>query len=337
MKTNSKEKSEILEEYRMYCIKGPKSYYDYENIEPKFNDCEKYEIKKSLGRGKYSDVYMAIDATTDRLVVIKLLKPVRKVKISREICILQAIKGGPYIIELLDICMDQMSKTPSLIFEHFSPISLKQIMLNLSDHDIRNYMYQIIVALDYSHSRGIMHRDVKPMNIIVDTNMKTLKLIDWGLSEFYIYEKEYNTRVSSRPYKSPELLLNYQLYDFSMDIWSLGCMLAAMLFKKDHFFLGRDNQDQLAKIVAVLGSNDFFDYIKKYQIVIEAQDYALYKNKPKIPFKNFINEEVADLCTDDALDLLSKMLLYDHNERILAREALKHPYFDPIRSQFENK
>ena len=337
MKTNSTERAKILEEYRMYCLKSPKNYYDYENVEPKFNDCEKYEIKKTLGRGKYSDVYMAIDSTTDKLVVIKLLKPVRKVKISREICILQALKGGPYIIDLLDVCMDQMTKTPSLIFEYFSPVSLKQIMLGLSDEEIRSYMYQVLVALDYCHSKGIMHRDVKPMNIIVDTSTKTLKLIDWGLSEYYIHDKEYNTRVSSRPYKSPELLLNYQLYDFSMDIWSLGCMLAAMIFKKDHFFLGRDNQDQLAKIVGILGSNDFFEYVKKYQIPVEAQDYALYKNKQKIPFKNFVNEGCAELCSEEALDLLNRMLIYDHNERILAREALKHPYFDPIRSRFENK
>lgn len=337
MKTNSLERQKTLEEYRMYCLKGPKSYYDYENIDPKFNDCEKYEIKKTLGRGKYSDVYMAIDTTTDKLVVIKLLKPVRKVKISREICVLQALKGGPYIIDLLDVCMDPMTKTPSLVTEFFSPISMKQIMLNLSDLEMRAYVYQVLVALDYCHSKGIMHRDVKPMNIIVDPETKTLKLIDWGLSEYYIHEKEYNTRVSSRPYKSPELLLNYQLYDFSMDIWSLGCMLAAMMFKKDHFFLGKDNPDQLVKIVAVLGSEDFLEYIKKYQITIDAQDYVLYRNKPKIPFRSFMNEGCAELCSDEALDLLDRMLIYDHGERILAREALKHPFFDPVRKQFENK
>lgn len=146
--------------------------------------------------------------------------------------------------------------------------------------------------------------------------------------------KGVNTRVSSRPYKSPELLLNYQLYDFSMDIWSVGCMLAAMIFRKDHFFLGKDNQDQIAKIVKILGSNDFFEYVKKYQIQVEPQDYALYKNKPKIAFASFINDGCASLCSPDALELLGMMLLYDHDERITAKEALSHRYFDPVRHQF---
>ena len=74
----------------------------------------------------------------------------------------------------------------------------------LPDMDIRYYLYQILKALDYCHSKGIMHRDVKPMNIIVDKESKTLRLIDWGLSEYYLPDKEYNVRVASRPFKGPE-------------------------------------------------------------------------------------------------------------------------------------
>ena len=240
-------------------------------------DCDNYEIMKTLGRGKYSDVYEGIDSKTNKPIVIKILKPVRKVKINREIRILQLLKGGPNIVELIDSCIDQATSTPSLIFEYVSPKNLKQIMHNLSLDDIKHYIYQVFLALDYCHSRGIIHRDIKPMNIIVDTTAKHLKVIDWGLSEFYHLNKELNTRVSSRPYKSPELLLGYQLYDFSMDIWSVGCMFAAMIFKKEHFFLGKDNGDQLVKIVAFLGSQEFFDLLKKYDIKVDAGEYPLYK------------------------------------------------------------
>ena len=241
------------------------------------SDCDNYEITKTLGRGKYSDVYEGIDSKTNKQVVLKILKPVRKVKINREIRILQILKGGPHIVELLEKCLDQATSTPSLIFEYVSSTNLKQIMHSLNLNEIKHYMYQVFLALDYCHSRGIMHRDIKPMNIIVDTTSKQLKVIDWGLSEFYHLDKELNTRVSSRPYKSPELLLGYQLYDFSMDIWSVGCMFAAIIFKKDHFFLGKDNGDQLVKIVSFLGSSDFFDFLKKYDIKVDPGEYPLYK------------------------------------------------------------
>ena len=76
-----------------------------------------------------------------------------------------------------------------------------------------------------------MHRDVKALNIVVDHDKKLLKLIDWGLAEFYHYRKEYNVRVSSRHYKGPELLCYYNYYDYSLDVWSTGAMLAAIVIK----------------------------------------------------------------------------------------------------------
>jgi len=337
MESVSNDRDKILEEYRMYCQKCPPSYYDYESAELQFNDCERYELKKNIGRGKYSEVYLGVDTRSDELVVVKLLKPVRTAKITREIRILEVLKKGPYIVELLDICLDGMSKTPSIVFRHVSPLSLKQLMPELDDMSTRYYLYQVLVALDYAHSRGIMHRDVKPMNIIVNPEKGELKLIDWGLSEFYIWGKEYNTRVSSRPYKSPELLVGYQLYDFSMDIWSLGCMLGAIIFKKDHLFLGKDNPDQLVKIVSVLGSDTFFSYIRKYKIEMDPKDISLLRNKPLIPWESYINKGNEEMCCSEAMDLLSCMLIYDHNERITAREALHHPYFAPVRNKFANK
>ena len=74
-----------------------------------------------------------------------------------------------------------------------------------------------------------MHRDVKPHNIMIDHEKKEIRLIDWGLAEFYFPEKDYNVRVASRYFKGPELLVDYQYYDYSLDIWSLGCMFAGMV------------------------------------------------------------------------------------------------------------
>ena len=88
-----------------------------------------------------------------------------------------------------------------------------------------------------------MHRDIKPLNIIINHETRDLRLIDWGLADYYHPEQEYNCRVASRYYKGPELLVEDKKYHYSLDIWSLGCTLAGMLLKIDTFFKGADNFD----------------------------------------------------------------------------------------------
>ena len=98
-----------------------------------------------------------------------------------------------------------------------------------NSNDIQFYMFEILKALDFCHSRGIMHRDIKPQNIMIDPKKKILRIIDWGLADFYFPDKDYNVRVASRYFKGPELLVNYPYYDYSLDIWSLGCMFAGIV------------------------------------------------------------------------------------------------------------
>ncbi|KAK4750505.1 hypothetical protein SAY87_003987 [Trapa incisa] len=106
-----------------------------------------------------------------------------------------------------------------------------------------------------------MHRDVKPHNVMIDHELRKLRLIDWGLAEFYHPGKEYNVRVASRYFKGPELLVNLKNYDYSLDLWSLGCMFAGMIFRKEPFFYGNDNHDQLVKIAKAI---DFLDKLLRY-------------------------------------------------------------------------
>lgn len=116
-------------------------------------------------------------------------------------------------------------------------VEYRTLYPQLTDFDCRFYMYEIIRALDYCHSMGVIHRDVKPHNIMIDHSKRELRLIDWGLAEFYFPGKDYNVRVASRYFKSPELLVDYQYYDYSLDMWSLGAMFAGMVFFLNIFIL----------------------------------------------------------------------------------------------------
>ena len=154
-----------------------------------------------MGRGKYSEVFEGVHTLSGSKCVVKILKPVKKKKIKREIKILQTLCGGPNVITLLDCVRDPASKTPSLVFEHVDAADFKLLYPTLSDADVRYYVYELLKALDFCHSRGVMHRDVKPHNVMIDPARRTLRLIDWGLAEFYHPGKEYNVRVASRYFK----------------------------------------------------------------------------------------------------------------------------------------
>ncbi|KEP66104.1 UNVERIFIED_CONTAM: CMGC kinase, CK2 family [Hammondia hammondi] len=269
--------------------------------------------------------------------VVKILKPVKKKKIRREVKILQNLCGGPNIIRLLDVVKDPASRTPALVFEHINNQDFKTLYPTLTDYDIRYYIFQILKALDYCHSQGIMHRDVKPHNVMIDHSKRELRLIDWGLAEFYHPGREYNVRVASRYYKGPELLVDLQVYDYSLDMWSLGCMLAGLVFRKEPFFYGHDNCDQLVKIAKVLGTDSLFDYLEKYNLELESHFTSLLGKHTRKPWSRFVNSENQHLACADAIDLIDKMLIYDHCQRILPKEAMNHPYFRPVLEEEQQK
>ena len=130
-------------------------------------------------------MFVGHEITNRSKCVIKILKPVKKKKIKREIKILQNLSGGTNIIQLYDVVRDPISKTPSLIFEYVNNTDFKQLYPTLNDFDIRYYILELLKALDFCHSNGIMHRDVKPHNVMIDHERRQLRLIDWGLAEFY--------------------------------------------------------------------------------------------------------------------------------------------------------
>lgn len=307
-----------------------RDYWDYESHVVTWGEQDDYQCVRKLGRGKYSEVFEAINVTTNEKCVIKILKPVKKKKIKREIKILENLRNGTNIINLLAIVKDPVSRTPALIFEYVNNTDFKQLYQTFSDYDIRYYILEVLKALEYCHSQGIMHRDIKPHNVMIDHEARKLRLIDWGLAEFYHPGQEYNVRVASRYFKGPELLLDYQLYDYSLDLWSLGCMFASMIFKKEPFFHGHDNYDQLVRIAKVLGTEELFEYIDKYQIDLDPRFNDILGRHSRKRWERFVHSENEHLVSSEALDFLDKLLRYDHQDRLTAGEAMEHPYFYPV-------
>ncbi|KAI6023994.1 kinase-like domain-containing protein, partial [Pisolithus microcarpus] len=123
---------------------------------------------------------------------------------------------------------------------------------------------------------------IKPHNVMIDHERQKLQLIDWGLAEFYHPRVRFNVRVASRYFKGPEFLVNFQEYDYSLDMWSFGCMFALMIFHKELFFHRHDNYDQLVKIAKVLGTDELNAYGEKYGIRLD----PLYDELPgRYPWK----------------------------------------------------
>ncbi|KAA3461403.1 casein kinase II subunit alpha-like [Gossypium australe] len=147
-------------------------------------------------------------------------------------------------------------------------------------------------ALDYRHSQGIMHRDVKPHNIMIDHELRKLRLIDWGLAEFYHPGKEYNVRVASRT---------------MIILWTCGAKYHCSnlsIFRKEPFFYGHDNNDQLVKIAKVVGTDELNAYMNKYQLELDHQLNALVGRHSRKPWSTFINADNQHLVSPEVNFLL---------------------------------
>lgn len=212
-----------------------------------------------------------------------------------------------------------MEHCPNEKFEsYFSSMSVKEI---------RNYMKQALTILAEIHQRGIIHRDIKPQNLLYNRQTGKLRLIDFGRAEEYSKDVK-STRVGSKFFKAPEVVVNFGYYDFGIDVWNLGLVFGSLIFRKYPLLFFRQPQDLLDIIVEVFGFERLFKFLNKYSVSISDAKKKKYFGVSGAGFQYFVSKNNADNLNQDALDLLDKMLVIDPQDRITAREALSHPFFD---------
>ncbi|KAM8978781.1 mitogen-activated protein kinase 12 isoform 3-T5 [Sarcophilus harrisii] len=200
----------------------------------------------------------------------------------------------------------------------------------LSDDRIQFLVYQILRGLKYIHAAGIVHRifppqDLKPGNLAVNEDCE-LKILDFGLARQA--DSEMTGYVVTRWYRAPEVILNWMRYTQTVDIWSVGCIMAEMITGKI-LFKGSDHLDQLMEIMKVTGTPPP-EFVQRLQ----SQDAKNYmESLPELEKKDFAS--VLKNATPLAVNLLEKMLVLDSEKRVTAAEALTHPYFETVHESEE--
>ncbi|KAL0481781.1 mitogen-activated protein kinase [Acrasis kona] len=311
---------------------------------------KKYTIERVMGKGSYGVVCAGKNIETNEPVAIKKNKGIfpcsnpnefdtatkqpthyRSVlsqkRILRELKILIHLRHEN-IISLLDVIepesYDQFGDV--YFITDLMEADLRDILdshQELSDQHIQYFMYQLVKGVQHMHSASVLHRDLKPENILVKADC-SLKLCDLGLARGMDFEndpKMSTNYVQTRWYRAPELLLDNECVSNETDVWSVGCIFAELLNRKI-MFRGVNPSDQLRQIIKKLGTPSESD-IKGSQ-----QGKAFLRQLPKCPAQDF--RLLFPNVSSEAIDLLQKLLTFNFEKRISAREALCHPYFASI-------
>lgn len=305
---------------------------------------EDYVRTELLGQGTYGKVYKARHTTTGKIVALKKtilgaddegVPPTT----LREVSILRSL-NSPYIVRLDDVLHTEGRSGQPVLFLVFEYLDhdLKQFMSSNYGKGVgiepllaKHFCYQILLGLKYCHACSIMHRDLKPQNLLIDVKSKTIKLADFGLGRvFTMPVSKYTHEVVTLWYRAPEILLGTKLYSTGVDIWSVGCILAEMILGRA-VFCGESEIEQLLAIFRVLGTPNE----NTWPEVTTLRDWHAYPVwKPQE-----LSSELPGLSAlgDDGVDLLTSMLRLAPDERISAIDALKSTYFDDIRHEYKDE
>jgi serine/threonine protein kinase len=321
-----------------------KEEYDDENDSWDVHGCKftlpkRYEVIEALGAGAYGTVVSAFDTKKGKKKKVAIKKIERTFehhlyakRTLREIKILRLLQHDN-IIDIKTIIKPKSLKDFSEIYVVFEPMETDLGSIIKSDQEltldhVRFFMYQILRGMKYVHSAGILHRDLKPRNILVNSNCD-LKIWDFGLARADIpdlYEAGAMTDyIATRWYRAPELLMGCEDYAESIDTWAIGCIFAELLTRKP-FLPGSDSENQLKLIVHMIGIPDGEEIEINGGVQLKVPDSV--KIKPDENTKKFSKR--FDKWDKVALDLLKKMLQFNPSKRISINDALKHEFFEEL-------
>ena len=275
---------------------------------------KRYKKIEFLGEGQFATVYKAEDLENEnRIVAVKKIKlgqksdardginrtALREIKLLQELC-------HPNIIGLLDVFGHKSNI--SLIFDYMDTdleVLIHDTSILLTTGHIKAYVLMTLKGLEYLHANWILHRDLKPNNLLIDRE-GVLKITDFGLAKSFGSPNRVLThQVVTRWYRSPELLFGARLYSTGIDLWAVGCIMAELM-RRVPFLPGDSDLDQLTKIFEMFGTPDE----KVWPGVESLPDYVEFKPLPSQPLRDIFS--AAD---DDLLDLLTWSMMLDPSKR----------------------
>ncbi|XP_078437760.1 cyclin-dependent kinase F-4-like [Wolffia australiana] len=282
---------------------------------------DRYKLVKQVGDGTFGTVWRAVNKLTGEIVAIKKMK---KKYYSWQACVsLREVKSlrkmnHPNVVKLKEVIREH--DILFLVFEYMD-CNLYQLMKDrekpFSEDEVRNWSFQIFHALAHMHQRGYFHRDLKPENLLVTKD--TIKVADFGLVRELCSEPPFTEYVSTRWYRAPEVLLQSRSYNFAVDMWAMGTIMAELLTLIP-LFPGSSEADQLHKICTVIGSPSLSSWAEGLELASAARYH--FPEFPGVPLSTLI-----PFASEEAVSLITLLCSWDPTRRPSASAALQHPFF----------